>query len=388
MKNNKICLLALAAVCGVSVALTGCDNAEYGALTHKVYFAEAATSSSKSISMEESGATSSVTMRLDQPTDGDVMITLETDATLIEEYNKINQTEVKPLPAEYYEMPGNIVIKAGKISSDPAQVVVKPFAATDRFAIPLKIKSVEGPASAAGASGSFLLLVDKPLVVSCPILTGKTGGNIATGPFDENGVAIKWGLLVNSWSVELWTKMSNWNQNQGLFGCWSSNGDEIYIRFGDAGAPFNWLQIKTMGTQADTPKNFVANKWYHIAITYDGVQVLIYVDGVVAAAKATKGGPILIDQWGIVSGGASYFIHNCYMSEVRLWKKALTPTQIRNNRFYEINPQNPDLIAYWKMNEGSGYALKDYTGNGHDGKEGVAGKNAIQGWATGQRFDQ
>ena len=32
----------------------------------------------------------------------------------------------------------------------------------------------------------------------------------------------------------------------------------------------------------------------------------------------------------------------------------------------EINSDDPDLVAYWKFDEGSGYVVHDAAGHGHD----------------------
>ena len=34
---------------------------------------------------------------------------------------------------------------------------------------------------------------------------------------------------------------------------------------------------------------------------------------------------------------------------------------------YDVDPQTPGLIGYWKFDEGEGNVIRDWTGNGNDG---------------------
>eukprot|EP00887_Chlorella_sp_A99_P000397 scaffold13.g397.t1 len=69
------------------------------------------------------------------------------------------------------------------------------------------------------------------------------------------------------------------------------------------------------------------------------------------------------------------------IDEMRVWRRARTPPQIvdgmRSNLFRKgmtgekfdapaVDPQDPDLVAYWTFDEGAGYTVKDITGRGHD----------------------
>ena len=73
--------------------------------------------------------------------------------------------------------------------------------------------------------------------VSAPVLRGNAG-NVSTLP------ATDWGITVDAWTLEAWVRMDGYKKNnQAIFT--SGSGDhEIYIRFGDANKPYNYLQIK------------------------------------------------------------------------------------------------------------------------------------------------
>ena len=54
------------------------------------------------------------------------------------------------------------------------------------------------------------------------------------------------------------------------------------------------------------------------------------------------------------------------ISEVRVWKRALTQNEIQNNMCYISPDYYQDMVAYWRFNEGGGSVIKDWTGNGWD----------------------
>jgi hypothetical protein len=102
------------------------------------------------------------------------------------------------------------------------------------------------------------------------------------------------------------------------------------------------------------------------------------------------GGVVHFDELWWISSSPTYFPDLCSMSQMRLWKTAISQSQIKNNMYYEIDPDNANLIGYWPMNEGSGNVFKDATGNGHDATASVTASGAatIQRWEHGIRFDK
>ncbi len=196
------------------------------------------------------------------------------------------------------------------------------------------------------------------------------------------------GITTTQWSLECWARMSAYSKNnQAIFN--TGSGDhEIYIRFGDANRPYNYLQIKTLGGQVQTSADLEANKWYHWAFVYDGTTLTIFQNGeekIKFDPPAPNGGSVRFDFLQMISSGSTYFPDRCAMSQVRLWKTAITQTQIKNNMYYSINPANPDLILYLPLDEGDGTEFEDITGNGHDAK---ATAGILQGWEHNIRFDQ
>ncbi|MCA5005065.1 DUF1735 and LamG domain-containing protein [Sphingobacterium bovistauri] len=361
--------------------LYACNDADYSIIDNQVYIsnAEQNVGGSETIIMNN-GADISVLVRLAKKVDYDVEVELGLAAELLEEYNQRNQTEYLMVPD--FQFPTNAVVKipAGEISSS-FKIVVNDFETKgNQYALPIKItKILNGGIDLANTQSRFIYALAKPLRVSVPVMSGFT----ISGDLNENVSALpkeNWGINVNEWSLECWTKLSAYNvNNQAIFNL-GSNQHEIYIRFGDANSPYNYLQIKTLGGQIQTASNLVANRWYHWAFVYDGTTLTIYRDGEVDVKfqpPSPIGGNVRMDYVQMISSGSRYFPNRAHLAQVKLWKKAISQTQIKNNMYFEINPKNTDLVGYWPMNEGSGNTFKDITGNGHDA---AAGSNIIKSW--------
>lgn len=65
------------------------------------------------------------------------------------------------------------------------------------------------------------------------------------------------------------------------------------------------------------------------------------------------------------------------ISEVRIWNVQRTATEIAENP-YQVKPNSPGLIAYWKFNEGTGIDIKDHTGNGND----ITANDGVPTWVN------
>lgn len=126
-------------------------------------------------------------------------------------------------------------------------------------------------------------------------------------------------------------------------------------------------------------KDLPGGEWTHIAVVLDGTNATLYQDGENVGTSALDDKIYDVDLTAAFDGweqpqsfhlGRSYnnardFCGN--MSEVRVWNRALTQDEIKaKDHFYTVDPSSEGLVAYWKMNEGSGTTFKDYTSNGND----------------------
>ena len=357
--------------------LAGCNDADYQVIDNAIYLNEASENGSAKVTVDpENVTTTTLTVRVGQPVTENVTAVLTVDPSILKEYNEANETSYEVLPEQYFTYDKEIKIAAGDVSAIPSEFRVKPYSNEngELYAIPVSLTEIQGPVSTIGLSSKFIILLDKPLIQSVPFMNTT---NAVKPAKDE-----LWGVTTNEWSLEAWVQMDGFDiNNQAIFNSGSSD-HEVYIRFGDAMIPYNSLQVKTLGSQVNTVTLFEKNKWYHLAFVYNSSGLLsIYINGVLDVTLQTKGGPVRFDKMNMVSSG-SYFRNNCQMAQVRLWKSAISQTQIQSNMYFAVKPADPNLIGYWKMDEGKGNAFVDCTGHGYDL---VAGGTLV--WKEHVRFD-
>lgn len=344
----------------IALLTTGCDNAEYDVINNAFYLEEASTAVANKVAIDPINVTTTtITPRLAEAINEDVIAELVIDTAYLREYNQANMTDYEVLPAASYSFEKKIVIKAGKVSAEPILFTITPYsdANGELYAIPVRMKVTQGAISSIGASDKFIFLLNKSLVQSVPVMAAT---NFAATEADS------WSENVNEWTIETWVQMDGFQLNNQAIINSGGNGTEVYIRFGDTSIPFNSLQIKTQGVQVNTVTLFEKNKWYHIAIVYDASgMVTIYVNGTKDVAIQTKGGPATFTQMGVVTSGVEWFRDKCKMAQLRLWRIALGQTRIQSNMHFSLKANDPNMMGYWRMDEGSGNTFKDSTPNAH-----------------------
>jgi len=95
------------------------------------------------------------------------------------------------------------------------------------------------------------------------------------------------------------------------------------------------------------------DSWHHVAATYDGSFMRIYIDGIMVNQMAVTG-TITINNNPITIGYQNGYTNEFYrgkIDELRVWNRALSACEIASNKGCEITDQNK-LIAYYKFNQG------------------------------------
>ena len=134
---------------------------------------------------------------------------------------------------------------------------------------------------------------------------------------------------------------------------------EVNVVIGAEG-PDSWEWIGTSGL------GLVAGTWIHLAAVYDGTSMILYVDGV-EVLKEDKTFQIGVGtDFDLTIGNNAQWTDRAFagsIDEVRVWNVARTATQISDSYEKELTDgaNIEGLIAYYKMNEGSGTSVSDYT---------------------------
>lgn len=380
--RNKFIFHTLLCVLSAFVQMS-CEDAKNESIDNLVYFSEAFSSKIKNVSLEQEGTDISLSIRLAKVVDTDITATISIDEEYLDNYNKANETSYTLLDKSLFSYSGSATIKAGSINSTPIDIKVDAFDGEGGpYAIPLSITSVDGGVNQAESSSKIIIVLSSPLVQFVPKLTHYN--HMRALPLTE------WRLELSNYTLEWWSRVTAANgkggytsNNQAIFNSGGNDASgqniEFYVRFGDTNygegleANYNFLQVKTFGSQFDSGNPAVAGleagEWYHFAITYNALTgtTLMYKNGEKVAVLSTMSGKNMwIDKFEIITSSKQYFKDYCEMCQVRFWKTVRTARQIKNNMYNEVDPANEDLILYLPMNEGEGTTLHDVTGNGHD----------------------
>lgn len=127
--------------------------------------------------------------------------------------------------------------------------------------------------------------------------------------------------------------------------------------------------------------DLTAGKWTHLAVTVDGNDIKLYQDGFMIKTEELHYDMKDVDfsevytstdtrkqqEFAIGYGYNNDRFFEGQVAEARIWNRALTLQEIKApNHFYYVNESSEGLVAYWKINEGSGSVIKDYTLNGNN----------------------
>lgn len=374
--NKSLFKIILFAFTCLSFA-SSCES-EYTVIENAVYLTDAASSSSMKVTVDDTGADARLTARLVKPADNDVEVNYVVNQADLDIYNKRNGTDYRLLPEEYYEFGASGArITAGSLASAPVDIKIKPFDENldqnYKYALPVAISDASG-AEILKPSSVLNILIDQIIVTTVPYLASQNIINYECDPLMDglSQWTLEWNLCMDAFNRN---NVTQWN----IFG--TDDKACIYTRFGDVTCPQNQFQAKIGANKPQSTTVFTAKKWYHLALTYDGMNISFYVDGVLdfTLPHAVPGEVFTFKKLQFANANASYTFKG-YANELRVWSIARTAAEISNN-LYTVASDTPGLEVYWKCNEGSGLVIKDHSGHGRDGH---LSKEAT--WKSGVRF--
>lgn len=136
-----------------------------------------------------------------------------------------------------------------------------------------------------------------------------------------------------------------------------------------------WLTAATGSTA------LTAGSWQHVACVYDGTRINAFVNGVLNGTSIVSGS--INDSGAALEFGrninTNYF--NGALDEVRVYNRALSAQEV-----LQLVAWAPGPDGYWPMDENSGQAVHDLSGNAYDGNLGTtASSEAVDPvWTIGK----
>ncbi|MBR8704470.1 DUF1735 and LamG domain-containing protein [Bacteroides pyogenes] len=346
-KTFKYLLAGILAFLIASCANVDVDdvNAQTG-LPNAIYLDGAQSSPMKKVVVDKNGGEATFLPRAANLLASDVNVNITVDQASLDLYNKEYGTSYKVLPAEHYDIEKTAVtIKSGTVSAEPIKLVIKKSALTVnpsfKYAIPVKV-STTSSLSVLEANSYEVFALDRVL---------------ETSAIQQKGFCMRCDIeptmVLKEWTLHYGMKIESWFDNQ------QPVMGSFYSRITRDGK----LQYKPGGS--DDPKGFSKQsiqpgKWYHVTYTYKNQHVKAYINGVLEFEFDV---PSTNENYSKIQ--ASFGNFKGHLRDIRLYNKALTPSQIAENLYVE-DPTNPDLVVYAPLTKES--KLSDVTGHGYDFK--------------------
>lgn len=182
-------------------------------------------------------------------------------------------------------------------------------------------------------------------------------------------------------TMEAWVKPSVFTTSRTIFSQYSSGQRAFAIITKDTGAVE--ITISTNGSDEVyyiTANSLALDTWQHIALTYDNASIQFYINGIEAGINGSITGTLtgaMHNSTAPIQLGSrsSAIFYEGDMDEVRIWTRALTTTEVNDQKNVEIPSSTTGLVAYYKMDQGTAggdnTAITTLTDSGANGLNGT-----------------
>jgi hypothetical protein len=211
-------------------------------------------------------------------------------------------------------------------------------------------------------------------------------GNHSSLSFSTNTITVEAWINPTSWKTNIFegsivVKEQNTSNNGFMFR--AGNQGRLNFAIGANGLP--WVELTTANPVLSL------NVWQHVAATYNGTRMRLFVNGVKVDSLNYTGqignanNPMTIGGWYTTGRNWSGRI-----DEVRVWNIARTPAQIMATMNDEFCGVVPGMVAYYRFNQGvaggtntSVLTATDVTGNNNGTLQNFALAGSTSNWVAG-----
>ncbi len=317
----------------------------------------------------------------------DITVNIKIKPELVDVYNDLKGTAYEFLPQGSYDLSAtSVVIRNGVNISDPSMFSVTSlvdFVEGVTYCVPITITDVIGDIPVLESSRTVYLIIKRAIITQAMSLASS---QYFTVPSFQSTTALS---SIPKLTLECRVYANAFQTANPFISSIIGIEENFLLRFGDVSVANNQLQlagglINTKKFPVTSKTFFSTGKWYHVAVVYNGSTMSLYVNGVLDNyTDAETGGLNLTDSYSGgfhigFSAGGRYL--NGYVSEARVWTRALSQVELEENLCY-VDPASDGLLAYWRFNgTATGNNVPDLTGHGHTA---VGAKNVV--WINGVR---
>jgi len=177
---------------------------------------------------------------------------------------------------------------------------------------------------------------------------------------------------INTITVEAWINTNSGANLQTVTGDYVGPTLQFLLRL-DNMKPVFWVSNGSY-QNATGATTIPQNTWVHLAGTYDGTTIKIYVNGVLDGSSSFSGNLPTVSSPTRIGASLLSEMFSGSIDEVRIWNIALTQTDVQNNMHCQIAANSTGLVAYYKFNDGipngnnaTNTTLVDATSNSNNG---------------------
>ena len=177
-------------------------------------------------------------------------------------------------------------------------------------------------------------------------------------------------MTLSGWIYPRGPNADSWTQFDGFFGFRNEFDADFYLlQLGNYKVEGRLRSGDGVFTIATVENSIISETWHHLALTYDGSNIILYIDGIEAGSTEASGQitnesvPLTIGR--LVFENTNFDLDG-QVDEVSLWNLALTEQAIQDYMYADLTGE-AGLVGYWNFNEGSGETANDASGNENNG---------------------